>query len=222
MLALALANALFFAWTAGWLGTPPAVADRDPARLARQLRPEAVRVLAARQTSVAEALPVADAQANEGACLEAGPFAPAELAAAERLLAAMLGAGAWSRHLPAGAGWAVVSGPHADAGALARERARIEGAGLAARPLADVPGAAPGLLLGRHDTPQAAVAARAAAARRGVRAARVVAVGDVASLWLRVEGDEATLRGLLAPIAAPVGGVALGQRFAACAADAPR
>lgn len=152
VLALVVANLAFLAWTAGWLGTPPAEADRDGARLGRQVRPEAVRVL-----TPAEAAALASAAAH--ACLETGPLPPADAAVAEELLAAAVGTGAWSRRGPAGAAPAVASGPPGD---------------------------------------------------------------DTASLRLRIEGADAALRERLAAIEAPVGGVPLGQRFAACAEDAPR
>ena len=222
VLALALANLLFLAWTAGWLGRPPGAPDRDPARLARQVRPDAVRVLAPAEAEAAMAEPSdAVVSTHQGVCLEAGPFEPADVALAEQLLEDALGPAAWSRHLAPDAGWAVVSGPHAGEEALARERRRIERAGLAFEPLADLPAAMPGFLLGRHATSQAAAAARDAAARRGVHAAHVVAFGDVSSTWLRVAGDDATLRQLLSPIETPVGGLPLGQRFVACAGETP-
>ncbi len=44
--ALAVANVLVLAWWQGWLSPlwdPPGTSEREPLRVARQLRPEAVR-----------------------------------------------------------------------------------------------------------------------------------------------------------------------------------
>ncbi len=76
---LLLANLGFFAWTQGWLDPlvgAPADSEREPERVARQLRPEAVKLLPA------------PAVAAAAACLEAGPFAEAEAAAAQEALRA--------------------------------------------------------------------------------------------------------------------------------------
>lgn len=48
VLLLVLANLGFYAWTEGWLAQPlglRADADREPGRIARQVRPESVRIL---------------------------------------------------------------------------------------------------------------------------------------------------------------------------------
>ena len=84
VLALLLANALFFVWTrggfAGVAGLPapnPVEADREPQRLAAQLRPEIIQVLpasaasaalsAASGASAASAASAADAASAPGA-----------------------------------------------------------------------------------------------------------------------------------------------------------
>ena len=135
VLALALANAAMFVWNAGWadpwLGGR-ARGERDPGRLAHQLRPETLRVLppsgasaamagvvAATETGtpgkkVTETAPVTAGTASatpgasvgaEAACLEAGPYAAEQAAAAERLLAAALPAGSWTRQPDAPPAW---------------------------------------------------------------------------------------------------------------------
>ena len=46
--ALLLANGITLAWWQGWLSPlldPPGMSEREPLRLARQLRPEAIRIL---------------------------------------------------------------------------------------------------------------------------------------------------------------------------------
>ena len=68
VLALLLANALFFVWTrggfAGVAGIPapnPVEADREPQRLAAQLRPEIIQLLPASAASAASASSAASA-----------------------------------------------------------------------------------------------------------------------------------------------------------------
>ena len=99
---LLLANLLFFAWSRGWLApvvAPPHAGEREPERLAAQVRPEQVRVLrtAANGTGAAARAP---------SCLEAGPFAEGDVGIAEAaLLAAGVPANAWVRETVAGQSW---------------------------------------------------------------------------------------------------------------------
>ena len=95
-----LANLLFFAWARGWLAPAwpaPRHAEREPERLAAQVRPDTLSVVPPTAASAA----VAAARAAAVVCLEAGPFAPepeAGLAAAEAvLLQAALAEGSWAR-----------------------------------------------------------------------------------------------------------------------------
>ena len=86
--ALVAANLLFFGYTSGWfdgvLGLH-SLGDREPERLARQVRPESVRILSAG----------ASASATAG-CYEAGPFAGDDATAAESALKATLAVGSWT------------------------------------------------------------------------------------------------------------------------------
>jgi hypothetical protein len=53
---LLLANALFFAWTSGWLAPilpGPQAGEREPERLARQVRPERITVLSPKAAALA-------------------------------------------------------------------------------------------------------------------------------------------------------------------------
>ena len=67
-LALLSANAVFIAWTQGWLGPlappPPSMAGREPHRLEQQVRPESVQVLRPRDVSAALARQAAAATAG--------------------------------------------------------------------------------------------------------------------------------------------------------------
>jgi hypothetical protein len=63
VLLLAVANALFFAWSSGWLDGIGLTSrgEREPERLQRQVRPDAVRVLPA---TVAGATPAGEPRSN--------------------------------------------------------------------------------------------------------------------------------------------------------------
>jgi hypothetical protein len=94
VVALIVANLVFWAWSEGAfnaLGLGPAQ-ERDPGRLALQVRPEAVRVLPAAALAASAFGRVA------GQCFEAGPFGASEIEAAERALAVLaLPEGSWHR-----------------------------------------------------------------------------------------------------------------------------
>ncbi len=98
---LVLANLGFFAWARGWLQPgfpPPRHGEHEPQRLTAQLNPKAVTVLPPRAASAAV---VAARAAAAAVCLEAGPLAERELAAAEaELQAAQIPEGSWAREGP--------------------------------------------------------------------------------------------------------------------------
>lgn len=197
---LLLANLGFWVWSTGALesiGLAPA-SERDPARLGQQVRPDAVRVLAP-SAALAVLSTVGAASAARPAtrpllqCLEAGPFSPLMIEAAERALtAAGLPAGSWVRtEQKVAAQFGVVLGPFSSRDAMQAKREEIGRLRLPVESLelpAAVAGVAPlaGLALGRYDTREAADAALAGFGQRGVRSARVV--------MLRAAGSEARLR----------------------------
>ena len=116
LLALFLAaNLIFFGWARGWFapGWPaPRAGEHEPERLAAQVAPERVIVLAPQAASAAVAAALAPP-----VCLEAGPFGDAEIGAAEALLAqATLPPGSWARE-PGAAPEAAASGPDTARGA---------------------------------------------------------------------------------------------------------
>jgi hypothetical protein len=98
VLALIVANLAFWAWSEGAfsaLGLAP-TQERDPGRLALQVRPDAVRVLSAAAPAASRPATAPGRVAPQ--CLEAGPFAAAEIEAAERALAVLaLPEGSWQR-----------------------------------------------------------------------------------------------------------------------------
>ena len=87
---LLIANAAVFGWSRGWLGGAGAARSEGAeaaARQTRQIRPQSVVILS--PTS-------ARAAAAALACLEAGPFNAAQLAAAESVLQPLLPPGSWT------------------------------------------------------------------------------------------------------------------------------
>jgi len=226
--ALVLANLVFWAWSSGMfdgLGWGPA-RERDPARLARQVRPDAVRVLApnaataalgAASTAAVPAIPPARGPLQ---CLEAGPFAPGAVEAAERALAAAaLPEGSWVRTShDLAALYAVVLGPFGNREALQKKREELGRLRLPIEAL-DLPGDGgaapqPGFALGRYESRDAAEAALASFNARGVRTARVAALRAAGSeIRLRVENATPAQAERLRALS----GGALGAGFAPCA-----
>ncbi|MDE2628583.1 MAG: hypothetical protein KGL99_15650 [Burkholderiales bacterium] len=222
VLALLLANVAFYAWTQGWLDAVVGVrasGDREPERLARQVRPEIVRIVPASAASA----PAAGALA----CLEAGPFADAELAAAQAAARAALPSAGWTT-VPAAApaAWIVYMGPYPNRAALSQKEDELKRRALAYEELRDDPALAPGpslapslgLSLGRYDQRASATDALQRLVQQGVRSARVVELAAPASRhWLRIDHADAALAAQLTALKAP----AFGNGFAACAAKAP-
>lgn len=217
VLLLLLANAAFFAWTQGWLGATPRHAEREPERLAAQVRPEALSVLPAGTASMALQAVRAAAQV----CLEAGPFtgaaADTEVAAAEAALAAVqVPEGAWTRTGGASApAWLVYAGRYPEAALRKSREADLRKLGLAFELLEAPADLAPGLVLSRHatrDQAQAWLDARATPALRGVRLVQLPA--GAASYRLRVAQADAELAERLRALPAP----ALAGGFKPCAA----
>lgn len=226
---LLLANLGLWAWSTGALqalGLAPQQ-ERDPARVGQQVRADAVQVLAPAAAAAAlGAVGAASATASPGGmaglCLEAGPFGPAAVEAAERALAAAaLPAGTWVRvNQELGAQFAVVLGPLIGRDAvqkkseeLGRLRLTFE---LLELPATDTgAGTQPGFALGRYDSRGAADAALAGFSQRGVRTARVTVLRAATNVTrLRVDPAAPAIAGQLRALS----GAALGAGFVPCAA----
>jgi len=88
---LIVANLLYFAFASGWLDGigVSALGDREPDRLAKQVRPQTIRVLSVGNAASA---PPIDAGVP---CYETPTFTAGDAGAVEAALAANLPAGAW-------------------------------------------------------------------------------------------------------------------------------
>lgn len=219
LIALLVANGLFFLWARGALApvwAPPAHGEREPGRLAAQLRPELMGVLPADAASAALAAAAAASAAARLACLEAGPFSDAEIAAAEaELTSAALPAGSWQREqLERPAAFIVYFGRFADREAQREKEAQLRRLQLDFEPVTAPPELAPGLMLARFDSREAADEALARVHQRGVRSARVVALpAPPLQHWLRADRADPDLQARLRALKP----AALGVGFGPCA-----
>ncbi len=174
VLILILANGAYFAWSEGLLrayGFAPAQ-QREPQRLAQQIKPEALRVLSAGELKQIETQIQADLTPKE--CLQAGPFDETQTAALRLALEASLPPGSWTLDsVVEPAHWIVYMGKFANAEALNKKRNELSALGLAPQGLKN-PALEPGLSLGGFDTQEAALAELGRLSPRGIRTAKVV------------------------------------------------
>ena len=217
-LLLLLANLGFFAWTQGWLDSvvsARARGDREPERLAREFQPQRLRILPPGEAASA----MAAAPAAATACLEAGPYTPAEARAAESLLQQALPAGSWARRSVEQPGtWIVYLGRFTAADALQKKIEELRRLPAPFEEVQSPPDLAPGLSLGRYDSRAAADKALETLGQRGIRTARVVALSEPATMtMLRVERADPALAQELAALGGEVKGQPLGGAFAPCA-----
>ncbi len=225
VLVLLLANLGVYAWTKGWLDPVTGVraqGDREPERLMRQVTPDAVRVLPPEAAQTAQTTPLPTGQADRNgriACLEAGPFTPAQAPAAEEVLQGTVPAGAWTAvRADTPPVWTVYLGRFPNREALARKVEELERLKMPFREVVTPAELAPGLSLGRFKDRASAEEAMVTLAQRGVRTARVTElVPASAAVTLRVERADAPLQTRLATLR---DGALLGKGFAACASTA--
>lgn len=174
VLLLVLVNGLYFAWSQEWLrgygfGPTPTT---EPQRLARQIRPEAIRILSpqeARREAVADQVNVKPPE-----CLQAGPMEGKQSDALRQALKASLPDGAWQwEEGTEPARWIVYMGKYPNAEAQAKKRTELLTLKVKIEPLNN-PKLEPGLSLGGFETQALAEAALSVYSQRGVRTARVV------------------------------------------------
>lgn len=212
--ALVLANLGFYAWTQGWLDGVAGVraaGDREPERLARQVRPESIVILPPSAASAPSA-------AATTACLEAGPFTTIELISATSTLKEALPGlpeGSWIEARAETPGiWIVYMGKFADTDSLTKKEQELKRLKVDYEELRNQPALERGLSLGRFEQRAAADKALDRFTQLGVRTAKVVeltAPGSVTTLRVpRADSDlAARLTGLKT--------AGLGKGFVACA-----
>lgn len=213
VLVLVLANIGFYAWTQGMLdgviGARP-TGDREPERMLRQVNPDAVRVMppaAAVATAAPETAP---------ACLEAGPYTPAQIAAAESVLQTVLPPGSWATlKTETPPVWIVYMGKYPNREALQKKADELKRLKISFEEVRNAPELEDGLALGRYDNRAAAEKALNDVTQRGVRTAKVAALSQaVVAHSLRVEHADAALQTRLSGLRAEA---LLGKPFAVCA-----
>lgn len=219
---LLLANLLFLAWSQGWLagltGWRPH-AEREPERLARQVRPETIVVLppaaSAPGRANAAAAPVASNDAP--VCLEAGPFATGASVSAMATLRALqppLPAGSWVEvTIERPGAWLVVLPKPASREALARRDEELKRQRIPYDVLTAPEELAGSLSLGRHEERDAAEKALAQWTQRGLRPARVVELQPASTVHLlRAEKADKALAAQLTALRSDT----LGRGFVPC------
>lgn len=192
VLALVLANAVYFAWAQGFLATygyAPAT-QAEPQRMTQQLRPEAVRLLDSAQAKQAENTPAQPA----GECLQAGPYTEAQANLLRGKLDSALPAGSWLLQTTTEPGrWIIFMGKYANEEALVKKRGELRALNQSFEPVG--PSLMPGLSLGHYSSAAEAERELARAATRGIRTARVVMERpDVTGQLLRLPHIDAALR----------------------------
>lgn len=172
VLLLLLANGAYFAYAQGLLaawGFAPAV-QTEPQRLAQQIRPESVRILAPDEVRRVE---VAAAAPRPAECLQAGPFEEAQAAPLRATLASWP-AGSWTlEQTVEPARWIVYMGKYASIEAVNKKKGELRQIGVSFQALAN-PALELGLSLGGFRTEEEANQHLEALSQRGVRTARVV------------------------------------------------
>ena len=220
LVVLVVANLLVLAWSYDLVPGFPRSREREPERLKQQVHPEAVQLItptaasaalqaaAAQRTTNGAAAPPAPASAADGAsvCLEAGPLAATEVAAAERALRALnLPSFEWTQQRSErGGAYIVYLGRFADDAALAKRRDELRRQQLSVDEVRNSPDLQPGLQFGRYDTRAAADAALAQVVQQGVKAARVVVLNNpVVVTLLRVERADGETAARLTQLSLP-------------------
>ncbi|MDP2368706.1 SPOR domain-containing protein [Rhodoferax sp.] len=199
VLSLLLINGLYFAWSQGLLrayGFAPAE-QREPQRLAQQLRPEAWRLLNPEELRRVETAARVAFRPTE--CLMAGLFDEERSATLRHTLErSALPAGSWSLDEASEPGrWIVYMGKYPSMEAARKKRAELASLSLKSEFVGD-PKLEPGLSLGGFDSVAAANSELMELVKRGVRAAKVVQLREpVQGIRLRLSSVDDTLRARL-------------------------
>ncbi|TFZ06817.1 SPOR domain-containing protein [Ramlibacter henchirensis] len=169
---LLLANGVYYAWAEGLLlqwGFGP-LPQREPHRIAQQIRPEDIRVL---PPDEARRIESAGGAGRPAECLQMGPFDEAMAEPLRQTLAPWPSA-SWRLEPVAEPGrWIVYMGKYPDTQSVERKKGQLRQIGVAFEALTNAD-LEPGLSLGGHPTQQAAEQQLDQLVTRGVRTARVV------------------------------------------------
>ena len=216
--ALLLANLGFYAWSQGWLDEVVGVraaGEHEPERMARQVRPESVRILAAGAAVDAATLSSSAPTLPAFACLEAGPFSDAELSAAQTAAQSGLpGVALADVKLDKAGVWLVYMGRFATRDALTKKQDELKRRNTPFDEVREPAALAPGLSLGRFGERAAANKALESFSQQGVHTARVVELTPASSSHvLRLEKADSAL----AAQATALKLSGLGKGFAPCA-----
>lgn len=220
---LLVANALFFAWSRGAFDGVSGTAknsDREPERLARQVNPDAVRLLNAPAASAAIAAAAASARAASeaaaaarsaavtGTCMQAGPVPAAGLGVLEQMARdGGLTAGGWTAVTSERKGlFLIYMGKYEDDEALARKQEELKQLRIETQAVRNIPALQPGLVVARFEDKTLAEAELVRLNQRGLRTARVVTVRPgVALATLRVPAATDAQRLKLLALKPPAG-----------------
>jgi hypothetical protein len=213
VLLLILANLLFFSWSQAWLDGIAGLRahpDREPERLARQVRPETIVVMppGSQQTSAGAAASV---------CLEAGPFATGASVSAVATLQSALPASSWVElKSERGGEWIVYLGRFTDREALSKRIDELKRARVSFDEVHGRSELEPGLSLGRFDQRSAAQRSADQFSQRGVRGAKVIELSaPTTQHMLRVETADKALAARVQALKSET----LGRGFAPCAGN---
>lgn len=178
---LLLLNVLYWSWAQGWLlpyGFGPAP-QREPQRLAQQIRPEAITLLNPAEVKLI-ALP---ASPESPLCLQTGLMDEAQAAAVRPYLETSWPADSWTlQNVALPERWLVYMGKYASLAELNKKRAELAAIQLNTEAVTSA-ALSPGLSIGVYPSQAQANTALQALGRRGVRTARVVQEQVAVQSW---------------------------------------
>lgn len=214
ILALLLANAAYFAWAQGLLaayGFAPA-RQSEPERLAQQIRPEAMQLIAPRAVPPAVHAPAGTTPTPSASaqCLQVGVFTEQQARTLRWRLQSSLPKDSWTFESSGDSvHWIIYMGKYISKEAMNRKRLKLEQLGLAFEPPVS-PTLNPGLSLGSFSSKAEAENALAQMNQRGIRSAKVVLERpELPSLWLKLPAADASMRTKLDALAAQLEGKAV-------------
>jgi hypothetical protein len=173
VLLLLLANAVYYAWSHGFLAATGLEPTRqtEPQRLQQQIKPDALRIVPIDDARRVES-PSASAGARGTECLLAGLFEEPQAASLRQALESWP-AGSWSLESAVEpARWIVYMGKYLTLENVSRKKAELRQMGVSFEAVTN-PSLEPGLSLGGFTTQAAATEHMEALSQRGIRTAKV-------------------------------------------------